>query len=161
MERGQGSSTYVFWGGPGRNSWRGGKTCGGTQNNVFKSLHFQPWYPRFNSIKINTLNKSDIFTGYYFHCVKISKVLFSLCEHIKCYFHTVKITRGCDITSCIACSVQDFTPHKLYPTCIANHTKCISHENNCSSGKCIGKCIKIIFFVKFSFFPKIIIYNYL
>ena len=54
-------------------------------------LHFQS--P--NSIGFYPLNKRDIFTGCYFHIVKISKW----------YFHSVKIISYCDITLCIARSI--------------------------------------------------------
>ena len=44
----------------------------------------------------------NIFTSYYyFHSVKISKLL------LVGYFHNVKITSDCDVTSCIACSIRD------------------------------------------------------
>ena len=53
-------------------------------------LHFQLWNTRFY-----LLNKSDVSIGCYlcyFHNVKINML-----------FHNVKITSGCDDTSCIAC----------------------------------------------------------
>ena len=54
--------------------------------------HFQKtpcdkYFPLLQFQQLNTqfypLNKRDIFTGYYFHTVKISKVLFSQCENNK------------------------------------------------------------------------------
>lgn len=77
--------------------WRGSEPCVNlvTFNFIYAEttyiLHLQPCvsYP---------LNKSNIFTGCYFHTVKIKKIY---------YIHCVKLTNVCDVTLWTAYNVQN------------------------------------------------------